>query len=140
MLPKIIRHAEGQVLMGGRQTIKLKAEDTGGTMSVTLSVVPTGSGIPYHVHQKEDETFEIIEGELEVNLNGEVHTIQKGDMVFMPRNIPHSFKALKDTTMWVSLVPGGGEQMFVELAALPPGPPDMKTVTKICEPYGITFI
>ena len=140
MLPKIIRHAEGQVLMGGRQTIKLKAEDTGGKMSITLSVVPAGSGIPYHVHQKEDETFEITEGELEVNLNGEVHTLQKGDMVFMPKNVPHSFKALKDTTMWVSLVPGGGEQMFVELAALPPGPPDMKVVAKISEPYGITFL
>jgi quercetin dioxygenase-like cupin family protein len=140
MLPKIIRHAEGQVLMGGRQTIKLKAEDTEGKMSITLSVVPAGSGIPYHVHQKEDETFEITEGELEVNLNGEVHTLQKGDMVFMPKNVPHSFKALKDTTMWVSLVPGGGEQMFVELAALPPGPPDMEIVAKISEPYGITFL
>jgi quercetin dioxygenase-like cupin family protein len=140
MLPKIIRSSEGQVLMGGRQTIKLKAADSGGKMAVMMSVVPAGSGIPYHVHEHEDETFELIDGELEVTLNGEVNVLRKGDIIFMPKNIPHGFKAIQDTSMWVSLVPAGAEQMFVELAALPPGPPDMEKVSSICGQYGITFI
>jgi quercetin dioxygenase-like cupin family protein len=140
MIPKIIRAEEGQILMGGRQNIKLSAEDTDGTMSVVFSVVPAGSGIPVHVHSLEDESFEITEGELEVTLNGEVQLVKKGDIVFMPKNIPHGFKAIKDTSMWVTLVPGGAENMFVDIAALPPGPPDMAKVAAICDVYGIKFI
>jgi quercetin dioxygenase-like cupin family protein len=140
MTAKIIRGAEGRSLMGGRQNIKLKSEDTGGSLAVIYSVVPAGSGIPVHIHSKEDETFEIIEGELEITLNGDVHILGKGDMVFMPRNISHGFKALKETSIWVTLVPGGAENMFVELAALPAGPPHMAKVSAICNNYGIQFI
>lgn len=126
--------------MAGRQTIKLTAEDTGSTMSVIFSVVPAGSGIPVHVHSNEDETFEITEGALEVTLNGETQLVKKGDMVFMPKNVPHGFRAIEDTQMWVTLVPGGAEKMFEELAALPPGPPDMTKVSAISGKYDIKFI
>ena len=126
--------------MGGRQTIKLTAEDTNGKMSVTISIVPAGTGVPYHVHQNEDETFEIINGELEITLNGKVDVLKTGDIVFMPKLVPHGFKALQDTSMRVTLTPGGAEQMFVELAALPPGPPDMEKVSRIADRYDITFI
>jgi quercetin dioxygenase-like cupin family protein len=140
MLPKIIRNTEGKVLMGGRQTIKLAADDTDWKMSVTVSVVPAGAGVPYHIHQNEDETFEVINGELEITVNGKVDVLKTGDIVFMPKRIPHGFKALKDTNMVVTLTPGGAEQMFVELAALPPGPPDMQRVTQIAGRYDITFL
>jgi quercetin dioxygenase-like cupin family protein len=139
MLPKIIRSPEGQVLMAGRQTIKLTARDTGNMLSVIYSVVPAGSGIPVHTHSREDEIFEITEGELELTLNGEVQILGKGDLVFMPKGIPHGFRAINDTQMWVTLVPGGAERMFEELAALPPGPPDMTKVAAICDGYGIKF-
>lgn len=140
MIPKIIRRAEGYSLMSGRQNIKLRSADTGKTMSVIYSVVPAGSGIPVHIHLLEDETFQITEGELEITLNGETHLLGKGDMVFMPKNVPHGFKAVKDTQMWVTLVPGGAENMFTELAALPPGPPDMNRIEIIAEGYGVQFI
>lgn len=140
MTPKIISSAEGQMLMGGRQIIKLRSEDTDKKMSVIYSVIPAGSGIPVHIHSFEDETFEITEGELEVTLNGEIHLLGKGDMAFMPKKVPHGFRAVKDTQMWVTLVPGGAEKMFNELAALLPGPPDMEKISVIAEQYQIKFI
>lgn len=140
METKIIRSTEGQVLMQGRQNIKLNAADTGGELSILFSVVPAGSGIPLHVHSREDETFQITEGELEVNIGGEIHHLGKGDMIFMPKNIPHRFKAITDTQMWVLLNPAGGEQMFAEIAELPPGPPDMAKVAQIAARYGVSFI
>lgn len=140
MISKVIRSTEGQVLMGGRQNLKLKAEDTGSALSVTFSVVPGGSGIPAHVHSREDEIFEVTDGELEITLDGEIHILKKGDMVFLPKNSAHGFKAIQDTSMWVTLVPGGAENMFVELAALPPGPPDREKLSAICDRYGIKFV
>ena len=140
MTPKIIRKAEGRILIGGRQTIKLSSADTNKQMAKIYSVVPAGSGIPTHIHSLEDETFEITGGELEVTINGEVHVLEEGDVIFMPRDISHGFKAIKDTSMWVTLVPAGSEQLFVEMAALPPGPPDMHKVSAIAEQYGIRFL
>ena len=140
MKPKIIRKAGGQRLMGGRQTIKLSSADSNKQMAKIYSVVPAGSGVPLHIHSLEDETFEITGGELEVTINDEVHVLEKGDMIFMPRNIAHGFKAIKDTSMWVTLVPAGSEQLFVEMAALPPGPPDMQRVSAIAGGYGIKFL
>ena len=140
MTPKIIRSTEGKSLMGGRQTIKLGSEDTGCSLSVIFSVVPEGGGIPPHVHSLEDELFEIVEGELELTLDGAVSTLTKGDLVLLPRGIPHGFTAIRDTTIWVSLFPGGGEKMFVELAELPPGPPDRENIARICARYGVRFL
>jgi quercetin dioxygenase-like cupin family protein len=140
MAPKIIRNAEGKSLMGGRQTIKLTAADTGGKMATIISLVPAGTGVPYHIHQNEDEAFEIITGELEITLDGKRYVLKTGDIVFMPKLIPHGFKSLQDTSMRVTLIPGGAEQMFVELAELPPGPPDMEKVIQIAGRYNISFL
>ena len=140
MTPKIIASAAGRSLMGGRQTIKLWSDDTGGKFSVIFSVVPAGAGIPVHVHSLEDEVFEIVEGELQLTLDGIVSTVTNGDLVFMPKGIPHGFTAIRDTTIWVSLFPGGGEKMFVELAELPPGPPNRQRIASICGRYGVKFL
>jgi quercetin dioxygenase-like cupin family protein len=140
MTAKIIRSSEGHILMGGRQTIKLTAEDTDQKIAMVYSITPAGSGIPVHIHSQEDEIFNITKGALEVNLDGTMSILNEGDMIFMPKEVPHGFKALEDTEMWVTLAPGGGEKMFIDLAALPPGPPDMGIVAKICESYGLKFV
>ena len=93
-----------------------------------------------HVHENDDEMFEITEGRLEVTLEESVHVLVKGDVIFLPKTVPHGFRALGKTSMWVSLIPGGGENMFSELAALPPGPPDMPTISQISQKYGVRFL
>ena len=139
MEPKIIKTAEGLNLIGGRQIIKLQSEDTNRTITVMTSKVPAGGGVPLHVHQREDEIFQIIEGDLEVTVGGKISLLTTGDMIFMPRKIAHGFKAVTDTTMWTTLTPAGIETMFIELAALPAGPPDIQKMTEICSKYEITF-
>jgi quercetin dioxygenase-like cupin family protein len=103
------------------------------------SWVPAGSGIPLHTHQNEDEIFQVVEGSLEVTVDGRVHLLENGDMIFLPRLVPHGFKALSAVKMWVSFTPGGVERMFIELATLPPGPPDPVALRAIGGRYGITF-
>jgi len=36
--------------------------------------------------------------------------------------------------------PAGIEDMFEELGALPPGPPDFPKVAEICGRYGVKFV
>jgi quercetin dioxygenase-like cupin family protein len=54
-----------------------------------------GSSIHEHSHPQE-EVYEVIEGELEVTIDGETQIARAGLVAIVPSNVPHSVKALTD--------------------------------------------
>lgn len=141
---KIVRNDAGTELrvFGNPQLQKVVGDDTGNQVFEWIDDLAPGSGIPPHVHTKEDEIFRVLQGEVELMVDGKTTTLKKGDMAYAPKNLPHSWNVLGDenATMWVSAFPSGMEHMFHELNALPAGPPDFEKVSKICETYGIRFV
>ena len=141
---KIVRDKGGTQLhvFGNPQYHKVVGSDTGDQIFEWVDNVAPGAGIPPHVHTKEDEIFRVLEGEVEVMVDGESTVLKAGDMAFAPKNLVHSWRVVgeKNAKMWVSAFPSGMEFMFHELDALPPGPPDLKKVGEICEKYGIQFV
>lgn len=141
---KIVRNNEGTELriFGNPQWHKVVGDDTENQVFEWVDDLAPGSGIPPHVHTKEDEIFRVVAGEVEIMVDGNTTTLQQGDMAFAPKNVVHSWKVVGDekATMRVSAFPSGMEHMFHELHALPPGPPDFEKVSKICETYGIRFV
>lgn len=142
--PKIILGADGKCLnvLGDIQTTKVTGKDTNGQFTVVENYNEPGIGIPMHIHENEDELFHIIEGQMEFQTQGKTVVLSKGDMIFLPRMIPHAFKVVGDVKCKavVTIIPSGIEEMFEALAALPPGPPDFEKVTEICARQGITFV
>jgi quercetin dioxygenase-like cupin family protein len=62
-------------VLGVLVTIKALGNETGGSYSLFEDVVPPGVGPPSHVHTREDETWYMLEGELEWKVGGcEVNT------------------------------------------------------------------
>lgn len=55
----------------------------------------SGSCIHEHFHS-EEEVYEVIEGELEVIVDGVVHMAKPGFVAIVPSNVRHSVKALTD--------------------------------------------
>jgi quercetin dioxygenase-like cupin family protein len=51
---------------------------------------------PEHFHKLKEETFVVITGRLEVQLNGTVNTLHPGDVLVIPRESLHSMIALDD--------------------------------------------
>jgi sialic acid synthase SpsE/mannose-6-phosphate isomerase-like protein (cupin superfamily) len=47
---------------------------------------------PAHHHVKKNETYLILDGDLEVNIKNEIKYLQKGDMLSVNNNVIHSFK------------------------------------------------
>jgi uncharacterized RmlC-like cupin family protein len=47
-----------------------------------------------HIHTREDETFYVLAGEIEVTVGGERDVLRAGDSVFLPRGIPHRLENL----------------------------------------------
>jgi quercetin dioxygenase-like cupin family protein len=54
-----------------------------------------GSTIHEHFHSQE-EVYEVIEGELEITVDGVTHLVQPGLVAIVPSNARHSVKALTD--------------------------------------------
>jgi mannose-6-phosphate isomerase-like protein (cupin superfamily) len=49
-------------------------------------------GPPLHVHPHADDVFELLEGELEVYVDGEWSTIRAGETAVAPAGQPHTFR------------------------------------------------
>ncbi|WP_028975488.1 cupin domain-containing protein [Spirochaeta cellobiosiphila] len=61
------------------------------------TTVYPGSGIGYHVHNKESETYYILSGEGKFNDNGVIKTVKAGDVTFTGAGEGHGIEALGDT-------------------------------------------
>lgn len=97
-------------------TIKVSAAQTGGAFSLVEQLAPVGSGSPYHVHHGEDESFYIMEGELEFLSEGERFVKGPGSFVFLPRDIPHGFRVVGESPARFLILanPGGFEEFVME--------------------------
>lgn len=67
-----------------------------------------GQFVPVHIHPMQDEFILVQEGQLELKLGGIWHTAKAGDLVRMPRGIPHGYFNKSDKSarafFWVSPV------------------------------------
>src|SRR4030095_12279245 len=52
-------------VLGIPMVIRIHGRDTGGVLSAVESHDVPGGGPPLHIHHREDETFQILEGEYE---------------------------------------------------------------------------
>ena len=141
---KIVLEHEGKQLncLGDRQLIKLTGKDTGGQFTAISLDNPPNTQIPLHVHENEDEVYKVIEGEVEFTVGGKTTLLKTGDAIFLPRNIPHTWKVvgINNARVHLDIFPAGLENMFEELSKLPAGPPDIMKVASICRRYKIKFV
>ncbi len=77
-----------------------------------------GQFVPVHIHPTRDEFILVQEGELDLKLDGKWFKAKAGDLVRMPRGIPHGYFNKSDTPcralFWVS--PAGKlEDLFKQL-------------------------
>jgi mannose-6-phosphate isomerase-like protein (cupin superfamily) len=97
-------------------TVKLTAADTGGNVGLIKASVPPGGGPAAHVHDQADESFYLIDGELEFLDGDRIFIAGPGDAVFIPRTVRHRFRNVSVATasMIFFYTPGGAEGLFVD--------------------------
>ncbi|MBL8747393.1 MAG: cupin domain-containing protein [Phycisphaerae bacterium] len=66
--------------------------------------VEPGGHSPRHQHDYEHEVF-VVEGTGEVLLEGSFHPIRKGDVIYVPANHEHHFRAGASGMQFLCLVP-----------------------------------
>ena len=140
---------EGKSLwvVGELITLKMVGEDTKGAFTLLEEITPPQGGPPPHLHRHEDETFYVIEGELEFMVGDRTIPATAGSVLYGPRNILHGFKNVgtAPSRMIVLITPAGFEGFFEEVGEPvsdpsspppPPGPEDIERVLAIGEKYG----
>ncbi|MCX5658976.1 MAG: cupin domain-containing protein [Planctomycetota bacterium] len=128
-----------RVVLGDNHFVRVTAAQTGGLYEMFEQVNAPGVGVPFHVHENEDETFHVIAGKVEYKLADRTILAEPGTTVFLPRRVPHAFHFVAGAPgrVMVTVSPATLGPMFDELAALPAGPPDMNTVIAICGRFGV---
>jgi mannose-6-phosphate isomerase-like protein (cupin superfamily) len=136
---------------GGRQinvlgipmVIRIHGRDTGGAVAVVESHDVPGGGPPPHIHHREDETFQVLEGEYEWTMGGETFVTRKGATIFAPRAVAHTYRYLGQTPGRLSCVitPSGFEGFFEEIGALSPAQQqEIPRVLEIASKYGLEIL
>jgi len=67
-----------------------------------------GSSIHEHFHPQE-EVYEVVEGELEITIDGVTEVARPGMVAIVPSDVPHSVKALTDGRAIIVDYPVRGE-------------------------------
>lgn len=91
----------------------VSAERSHGAVTV-IEGVAHGGGPPVHVHDNEDEVVIVLEGRLAYRIGEMDGDLERGGVLWMPRQIPHAIANLsQDVCRFVAAaVPGGIEVMF----------------------------
>ncbi|MEX2536524.1 MAG: cupin domain-containing protein, partial [Trueperaceae bacterium] len=83
--------------LGTKFIIKRTPSESGGqTFDMEWELAPRTGGTPLHVHPHATETYEILEGSLDVNVNGTWKTLRKGDRQAVEPGVPHTFRNASD--------------------------------------------
>lgn len=145
-VPMVVPAGTGRkaLVLGIDITIKLSGQETEGSYFVFDAVVPPGVGVPPHVHQREDEIVQVVEGEVEIFLDGKTYQVTPDAVINFPKLVPHGFRnaSTKPCRVVFTIVPGHNfEKFFVELGSLPSeGPPDMAKVSEIFRRYDMEIL
>ena len=65
------------------------------TSTLSLNTAEPGAGAPLHTHTM-DELIVIVEGQLEVRIDGESHLVGKDHTLVIPPGAEHGFKIVGD--------------------------------------------
>jgi quercetin dioxygenase-like cupin family protein len=95
-------------------TFKATGAETAGAFASFETTVPPGGGTPPHSHEREDEHFFVLEGEVEFRVDGASCTGRPGTWVSLPRGSKHHFSnpTSKPARMLILAIPAGIEDFF----------------------------
>ncbi len=133
-------------VVGELLTLKMVGSDTDGAFALIEEVTPPEGGPPPHMHTREDETFYVLEGELEFLIGERTISATAGSVVYGPRGIVHSFRNVGSTPsrMAVIITPAGLEKFFEEVgepvtdpSSPPESPPDVERLVAVARKYGM---
>ena len=73
------------------------------TGTITVFAFDKGEGLSEHTAPF-DAMVQILDGTLELTIDGELYELKQGDMIIMPANVPHALHAAERFKMLLSMI------------------------------------
>jgi quercetin dioxygenase-like cupin family protein len=114
-------------MLGGRYTVRVSSEDSGGELTVMEMELPVGSGPPPHTHSGGETVF-VVEGTVRYHIADETFDAGPGDVIYIPAGTVENFEPTSKSRVIITYTPGGMDKYFLEVgepapeAGLPPAP------------------
>ncbi|MGC3944379.1 MAG: cupin domain-containing protein [Chryseolinea sp.] len=130
-----------------------RGNETNGRHALIRISVQQGAEPPAHTHSREDESYYVLEGSVRYNIGEDEITVHAGEYVYLPKDLPHSFKILTakaellmwispaglDTWFWDNSVPAPDGNPLPQLQGPPPPELIQHFVTSL-QTYGVEMI
>lgn len=103
-------------LVGDTYTVLLSGKDTAGRFCLIDMNIPPGGGPGPHRHDFE-ESFTVLEGEIEATFRGEKSLVRTGETIAIPANAPHRFQNVgaRPARLLCICSPAGQEEFFAQV-------------------------
>src|ERR671933_1861060 len=129
---------ESVSLRGTEVIFKVRSHQAKGA-SCTEWVAAPGFDTGLHVHERLEETWYVLDGEIEFRVGEETFEAAPGACVFVPPQVPHAFSNRTDAPARFLLImsPPGHDRYFDELAEIlaTDGPPDTDAIAGLRRRY-----
>ena len=148
--PHLCRSVDGEVVdaVGDRYRFLAEADQTGGRYALWHAEISPGGGPPPHRHSREDESFYVLEGNVQFEADGVRQVGGPGTFVNLPIGSVHRFENIGDkpAKMLVLVTPAGLETMFRRTGTLvrrpddpirPPDGDEIQRLHAISPEYGV---
>ncbi len=141
--------ADAVWFVGCLGTMVAQGAQTGGRLSIVEFTHPTGFATPQHVHNREDEGFYVLDGEMTGFCGDEEFHASRGSFVWLPSGVPHGYSSYGEATLrcLAITVPAGFEQFVSEAGEPaaqrvlpPPSEPDMPRLLAVHARYGLDVV
>ncbi len=71
--------------------------------NITLFAFDSGEGLSEHT-TPHDAMLQILDGKADITIGGNLHTLQAGQSIILPANIPHAVKANEKFKMMLTMI------------------------------------
>ena len=143
-------HKPEYILAGVSMKQHLAAAETAGAFSLFENRSDGSSRTPIHVHQHDDETLYVLQGEMQAIIAGQAQSVSAGQAVFLPRNVPHQLANSSGSPAHYLLLctPSGFEGFLAEGGRLkrpgeeplPPSVQEIERMKAAAPRFGITLL
>lgn len=142
---------EGEAIWFAGALMIIKDKDAGRVPAPGFAFIdqrtPGNYAVPRHVHEREDEAWYVLEGDVTFFCGDEALSAGPGTYVFAPKGLPHAFRVGPAGARLLTLACPAGFADFVRAAGvpapsltLPPEAPlDAERLAEVARAYGIAI-
>jgi quercetin dioxygenase-like cupin family protein len=133
---------------------KASVDETAGAYTLAEHLITAASNPPLHRHEREEEAWYVLDGEIEFEIDGACAVARPGTYALAPRGSVHTWRVLTDTARALVITStdidaGRGDfERFVEAAGTPatapvlpvPAAPDPVVLSTVGSACGIELL